>query len=115
LKSKMLPRSWNEPTMMATMLAASNADLTRPATLLRMGGVTWSGALRISEREIAPPFSWPAAWAARRAAAMKLALLAEAPAVGRAPPSAASEAAIRNVGGTGRRGGADPGARGLAD
>src|SRR6185295_5364366 len=40
LKSKMLPSSWNEPAIIATMLAASRADLTRVATLLRMGGVT---------------------------------------------------------------------------
>ena len=40
LKSKMLPSSWNEPAMIATMLAASSADLTRVATLLRMGDVT---------------------------------------------------------------------------
>ena len=51
-KSKMLPRSWNEPAMIATILAASSADLTRVATLLRMGGATSSEALRTSAREM---------------------------------------------------------------
>src|SRR5262245_10289099 len=44
LKSKMLPSSWNEPAMIATILAANSADLARVATLLHMGGVASSGA-----------------------------------------------------------------------
>ena len=57
LKSKTLPSSWNEPAMIAMMLAASSADLTRVATLLRVGGVTSSDGFRASVRELRPPCS----------------------------------------------------------
>src|SRR5579872_2427757 len=89
---------------MATMLAAMNSDLTR-FIILERAVLPFDPSAR-GDRAFG---SWPAAWAARRAAAMKLDLLPVAAAAGRTPAKLASEATMRAPA---ARGGPDPGSSG---
>src|SRR6478736_7916336 len=109
----MLLANWIDPTMIATTLAARNNVLTRVSTLVRSDPCSPPFALRGSER--CRPFgSWPAAWAARRAAAMKFDFPPAVAICGRTPPSAASEAAIRMPGDWANPGRPEPGSSGTS-
>src|ERR1019366_2428490 len=71
-RSSTLPAIWADPTTMAMMLAAMNSDLTRFIILARSDGVSRSYASTGSARGARALGCCTAAWAARRAAAIKL-------------------------------------------
>ena len=105
----MLPPICTEPTTKATMLAAMNSDLTRFIILPRTEDGLWAAIAGPALRRLSG--SCEAACAARRAAAMKLEWPARGVA-GSAPPSAASEAAMRAAGLPRAGGGPEPGSSG---
>src|SRR5450631_2646223 len=119
-KSKILPAIWIEPTTAPAMLAAMNSDLTRFIILLRSDGCSVSSISTGSAARGARPLgACTAAWAARRAAAMKPDFplgVAAGGAPAECPPNdgprAASEAAMRAAGWTRKAGAPDPGSSG---
>ena len=105
----MRPPICTEPTTKATMLAAMNSDLTRFIILPGTEGALLPAIAGPALRRLSG--SCEAACAARRAAAMKLEW-PERGVAGRAPPSAASEAAMRAAGLPRAGGGPEPGSSG---
>jgi hypothetical protein len=94
-----LPPIWIRPMTMATMLAAMSSDLIRFEIDARNVGRSWASMSVASRRGARVGVAVSiAAWAARRAAAIKPDLPAGPFGCGRALPSAASDAAMRAAG-----------------